>query len=225
VSYRPARRLPLGTVVLGLVLLALVATRLWQDSQQEPTPEVLPSGVFSVERAVDGDTLLLTNGARIRLIGADTPETVKPDHEVEPWGPEATAFTRAFVSGGQVRLEFDRERLDRYGRFLAYVWVDSWMLNEELLRAGLARAEPQFRYSSAMKTRFRQAEAEAKAAHRGIWSNVTPSDVPSSGLECGTKKVGRKCTGMNGNNSNEQASGANRIGILNPISLKFFRFA
>jgi micrococcal nuclease len=104
----------------------------------------------------------------------DTPETVKPNHPVEPWGPQASEFTRQFVAGGPVRLEFDRERLDRYGRFLAYVWVGGRMLNEELLRAGLARMEPQYRYARTVKERFRRAEEEAKAAGRGIWSGLPP---------------------------------------------------
>ena len=102
-------------------------------------PRDLPEGVYQVRRVVDGDTLLLRDGNRVRLMGVDTPETVKPDHPVEPWGAEATAFTRNFVAAGPVRLAFDRVRLDRFNRYLAYVWVDDKLLNEELLRAGLAR--------------------------------------------------------------------------------------
>jgi micrococcal nuclease len=135
-------------------------------------PKSLVEGEYRVERVVDGDTLLLANGATIRLQGVDTPETVKPDHPVEPVGPEASRFTQTFIAEGKgtVRLQFDRERVDRNDRFLAYVWVGDRMLNEELVRAGLATAETGFRYSAAMKTRFRRAEEEAKAAERGIWS-------------------------------------------------------
>jgi micrococcal nuclease len=159
------QRLPLWVVAI----LVLVAA--WRYFSTPPAPpDALAEGLYDVRRVVDGDTLLLTNHARIRLIGADTPETVKPNHPVEPWGPEASEFTRQFVAGKQVRLEFDRERVDKYNRFLAYVWVGERMLNEELIRAGLARAELQYHYSSAKKTRFRRAEAEAKSAGRGIWS-------------------------------------------------------
>jgi micrococcal nuclease len=159
------RRLPFAAAVV--VLLTLV----WRYFNATPEPpEVLAEGLYDVQRVVDGDTLLLANHARVRLIGADTPETVKPNHPVEPWGPEASEFSRKFVAGRQVRLELDRERLDKYGRFLAYVWVGDRMLNEELIRAGLARAELQYHYSASMKTRFRRAEADAKSAGRGIWS-------------------------------------------------------
>jgi micrococcal nuclease len=148
--------------------------RLWTASELPLEPAPLPADVVQVEYVYDGDTLRVAPGERVRLIGVDTPETVKRDHPVEPFGPEATQFTRDFVAGGQVRLEFDRERIDRYGRHLAYVWVEGRMLNEELLRAGLGRFEPEYHYSEAMKRRFRLAQDEARSARRGIWSIDTP---------------------------------------------------
>ncbi len=171
------RRFPAGLsprrqhgLLLLVAALAAAVWHWWHPAAQQPAPQSLPEGVYQVKRVVDGDTLLLTNGCRVRLIGADTPETVKPDHPVEPWGPEATQFTRQFIGHGEVRLQFDRERIDKYGRLLAYVWVGKRMLNEELIRAGLARAEPQYHYSKAMKDRFLAAQMEARAARRGIWS-------------------------------------------------------
>ena len=165
--FRPPRRrrnLWFAAIVLLLVL------RIWQQHARLDPPEALAEGEHRVERVIDGDTLLLTGGARVRLIGVDCPETVKPDHPVEPFGPEASAFTKSFVAGGKVRLQFDRERIDRYDRFLAYVFVGDAMLNEELLRAGLARVEHRFHYSQSIKRQFDRAEAEARQARRGIWS-------------------------------------------------------
>jgi micrococcal nuclease len=163
------QRRPYRAVIFVLAVAALIAFRLYDESGPEP-PEVVEAGQVRVERVVDGDTLLLDDRARVRLIGVDTPESVKPNHPVEPFGPEASAFTREFVAGGDVRLQFDRERKDQYGRFLAYVWVGDRMLNEELLRAGLARAMLRYHFSESMKRRFRQAQDEAQAAKRGIWS-------------------------------------------------------
>ncbi len=176
-SRRFRRRSPYSGV--GLVLLAaLVAWQVWhgwRNSQLERAPENLTEGVYHVQRVVDGDTLLLTNQARVRLQGVDTPETVKPDYPVEPWGPEASEFTKEFVGDGEVKLTFDVERQDVYGRFLAYVWKDGRLLNEELLKAGLARAELGFRYRDAMKRLFQKAENDAKQAQRGIWSAEQPA--------------------------------------------------
>jgi micrococcal nuclease len=162
---RPWQALLLVALVLLLAVLQQFRPRLFSP------PHELAPGTYRVARVVDGDTFVVAEPReRVRLIGADSPETVKPNWPVEPWGPEATVFTKKFLAGGEVRLEFDNERRDKYGRLLAYVWVGHRMLNEELIRAGLARAEPQYHYSAAMKARFRRAQAEARAARRGIWS-------------------------------------------------------
>jgi len=126
--------------------------------------------VVIVQRVVDGDTLLLEEGTRVRLIGVDTPESVAPNRPVEPLGTEAAEFTRSQVEGRHVTLGFDRERRDRYRRILAYVYVDDRLLNEELIRAGFSRAETRFPYDPEMKRRFRTAEDEARGAHRGLWA-------------------------------------------------------
>ena len=151
-----------------LVVLALLYGR-W-PALSPPDPGALAEGTYRVERVVDGDTLVLSNGARVRLIGADAPETVHPERDVEPFGPEATAFAERFVAGGEVELTFDGPRTDRYGRHRAYVWVDGRMLNEELIRAGLATAETHYPFSEAVQLRFQVAQAEAQLAGRGVWS-------------------------------------------------------
>jgi micrococcal nuclease len=79
--------------------------------------------VVRAERVVDGDTLLLTNGEYVRLIGVDTPETKHPQKPVEYFGKEAYLFTKRIVEGKEVRLEYDQTRRDRYGRILAYVYL------------------------------------------------------------------------------------------------------
>jgi micrococcal nuclease len=141
--------------------------------------DVLTEGTYRVERVVDGDTLKMASGARVRLEGIDTPETVRENYPVEPWGPEASSFTKDFIkrAGYKVKLSFGNERLDDYGRYLAFVWDGDKMLNEELLRAGLAEARLGWHFSSALKRRLRLAQEDAQRARRGIWSgtNRTPA--------------------------------------------------
>jgi micrococcal nuclease len=175
VARRRFRRSPYRALAVLLVLVALVGARYFLGGPLPPNPaQPLAEGSYAVVRVVDGDTIIVDPQATVRLIGVDTPETVQPDHPVEPWGPEAAEFTRAFLAGGSVRLSFDRERFDRYGRQLAYAWVGQRMLNEELILAGLGRWEPQFRYAEPMKRRFREAEEEAKRNQAGIWSRDIP---------------------------------------------------
>ena len=151
-----------------LLLTIIAALQSWRGcSLEEREPQPMPEGRYHVLRVVDGDTLLMQDHKRLRLMGVDTPETVKENTPVQPWGPEATQFTCDFVGRGDVRLQFDRERTDRFGRYLAYVFVDDRMLNEELLHAGLARWEPGYHYSQSMKTRLPQGSREAQQAKRG----------------------------------------------------------
>ena len=136
----------------------------------------LPPGDYKVDRVVDGDTVMIATRrgvVRVRLQGIDAPETVKEDSPVQKWGPEATAFTRQFVreAHGRLTVEVDGEPVDQYGRYLAFLWADDRLLNEELVRAGLARAKLGYDYSQAKKDRLRRAQQQAQTAARGVWSD------------------------------------------------------
>ncbi|HEY2892841.1 MAG TPA: thermonuclease family protein [Pirellulales bacterium] len=173
---RQFRRSPYRTLALCIVLALVALSRYWNGEPLEAPPD-LAEGLHRVQRVVDGDTIIFEPRVVVRLIGVDTPETVKPEHPVEPFGPEATQFTREFLASREARLTFDRERLDRFGRHLAYVWVGDRLLNEELARAGLARYESHFHYSPVMKRRFQKAQQEAQEAHRGVWSIESPREA------------------------------------------------
>lgn len=189
---RPKRSLPgfRHQVPGWLVLIALLVALAVRYLGDEPTAQVDPAEpqrTYLVARVVDGDTLLLEGRERVRLLGVDTPESVAPDRPVEPLGPEASQFTKRLVEGRHVRLGFDKERKDRYGRTLAYVYVGDRLLNEELIRAGFSKVELRHPYSNAMKRRFRAAEDEAREANRGLWSldssplpRITPGASPLS---------------------------------------------
>ena len=154
------------------------------ESHTHPTVSG-PDGVAVVERVVDGDTLVIRGGERIRLIGVDTPETKHPDKRAQPFGQEAFEFTRRMAEGKQVQIRFDPgESKDRYGRTLAYVYVDGELLNERLIREGLGRAILNYPFSADMKMVFRNAESAARSARRGVWSQPRPAidlgEQPSS---------------------------------------------
>lgn len=183
------RRRPPHWLTLIVIVLLFVLVRLGQQlrsggSSASPLP--LPEGAYRLERVVDGDTLIVRPGpdtasqlppdfrARIRLAGVDAPESVRPDHPVERWGPESSQFTEDFLSGGQLTLQFGRRRIDRYDRYLAFVFVGETLLNEELARAGLARVKIYSGEESSLTNRLVKAEQEARNARRGIWSGTPP---------------------------------------------------
>jgi micrococcal nuclease len=137
----------------------------------------------TVERIVDGDTLIVHLGGdrvRVRLLGIDAPESVKPGAPVECYGREASHRAAALLpAGAAVRLRTDptQDREDRYGRLLAYVSVDgqSESVNERLLREGFARLDLRASRPFLEATAFRAAQRDARAARRGLWRACGPS--------------------------------------------------
>ncbi len=131
-----------------------------------------------VERVVDGDTIVVRGVGRVRLIGVDTPETVDPRRPVEFFGREASAFTKRLLEGQRVRLEYDRERSDRYGRTLAYVYLhDGTFANAEIVRRGYGHAYTRFPFRHL--DRFRRLEREAREAGRGLWGAESVTERPA----------------------------------------------
>jgi micrococcal nuclease len=161
------------------VVLLLVAFRWWSEGTTLETPpggaaaSGLKPGVYKVDRVVDGDTLIIgERRLRVRLQGVDSPESVKPESPVEPWGTEASDFTKQFIldAKGFVRVEIDGEPTDQHGRHLAFLWDGDRLLNEDLVRSGLARATLHYDFSERKKERLRRAQRDAKRDAVGIWS-------------------------------------------------------
>ena len=116
-----------------------------------------------VERVVDGDTLVLDGGERVRLIGVDTPETVHPKKPVERFGKEASGFTQKLAEGKRVRLEYDAERTDRYGRTLAYVFLeDGRLLNLEIIEQGYGHAYTKYPFFRGWRSSARRRDTPEK---------------------------------------------------------------
>jgi len=131
------------------------------------------SGSGRITRVVDGDTVHVSLGGRdetVRYIGVDTPETKKPGTPVQCFGKAASAANERLVSGEMVRLRFDAERRDRYGRLLAYVFRrrDGLFVNAALVRGGFA-ATLSIPPNVAQAGRLRALERRARARGRGLW--------------------------------------------------------
>jgi micrococcal nuclease len=131
----------------------------------------------TVVRIVDGDTIHVRLGdhlEKVRYIGVNTPELHHPTKGEEPGGRVAAFANRELVAGRSVRLELDAQTRDRYGRLLAYVWVDDTMVNAELVRRGFAQVmtvPPNVRHQSL----FLELERQARAAGRGLWREPAPA--------------------------------------------------
>lgn len=138
----------------------------------------------TVTHVVDGDTIDLRFAAgveRVRLLGIDTPETVKPNTPVQCFGPEASTRTKALLPPGtKVRVTRDAAARDRYGRLLLYVYRsgDSAFINQALVSEGFARILS-IAPNTAHAGELSAAAAAAQRAGRGLWSRCpTPAAPP-----------------------------------------------
>ena len=160
-----------GSVLLFAVV-ALLVLRPWESD-----PDAGPASATAlVTRVVDGDTIEARIGSEIedvRLIGVDTPETVKPGEPVQCFGPQASGFTHSQLEGERVRLVFGVERRDVYGRLLAYTYLRGRFFNSILISRGLARSltiPPNDRFAGL----FERLELAAARAGRGLWGACGP---------------------------------------------------
>jgi micrococcal nuclease len=178
--YQARLTAPLAAAVV-LLVAALVVSRLTlgcagMGCEQETAPgsDLVTHGETPAElvRVIDGDTIVvrLPEGSeeRVRYIGMDTPEEPRSGDPGGPLSGEATAVNEVLVADGDLRLEFDRDLRDDFGRLLAYVFADGVLVNEELVRRGLAVARS-YPPNTARDEELAAAEREARAAGRGIW--------------------------------------------------------
>ena len=130
---------------------------------------------LEIARFVDGDTFWVkqANGTdeKIRLIGVNTPEARNTGRtQVEYFGKEASAYVKNYLTGKKVRIEYDVQRLDRYKRTLAYVYLeDGTFLNAHLVEKGYATVAtypPNVKYAS----KFQELEKKARLGEKGLWA-------------------------------------------------------
>lgn len=146
-----------------------------------------------VERIIDGDSAVISfndQTEKVRFIGVDTPETVHPEKGEQPYGKEASNYTKSRLEGQSVELEFDVQERDQYGRILAYIWIGDEHFNLTLVQEGYAVAStwpPNVKYADL----YRKAQREAREADKGLWGIQDISDQykvgsyevdPSTGL-------------------------------------------
>jgi micrococcal nuclease len=159
------------------------ATEAPASTTAAPEPAGLPAGRDTVlERVVDGDTIVVSGGERVRLIGIDTPETVDPRRPVQCFGREASAHMAELLPPGTaVRLVADVEATDRYGRTLSYVYRagDGLFVNAAMVEAGFAVTAtypPNVAHADDLAALAR----EAREAGRGLWSACEEDAAPAA---------------------------------------------
>lgn len=186
----------LGLIGAFLLGLSLTSYNKPNNVKNSPSPQVISikteatnqsatntqSTAVKVIRVVDGDTIEIEGGQKVRFIGIDTPETVDPRVPVACFGKEASNETKKLLEGKLVTLEKDVSETDKYGRLLRYIFVDNLFVNDYLVRQGFAQTStypPDVKYQE----QFLEAQKEARDNNRGLWSvcqNPQASTTPTS---------------------------------------------
>ncbi|EKF6163689.1 thermonuclease family protein [Staphylococcus pseudintermedius] len=165
------KKITTGVLILVIAIVVLIFQYINGDGPFKKSSTDVRGESYLVKRVIDGDTIIIDKDGqdeRVRLIGVDIPETVKPNTPVQPYGKAASNFTKKHLTNQRVRLEYDREPKDKYGRTLAYVWLGDEMFNVKLAKEGLARAKfypPNDKY----RILIEQAQKEAQKKQLNIW--------------------------------------------------------
>lgn len=147
-----------------------------------------------VTNVVDGDTLDVTGLGRVRLIGVDTPETKHPKKPVEYFGVEASNYLKKLATGKKVKIEFDQQMTDKYGRTLAYLYLeDGTLINAAIIKNGYGHAYTRFPFKKMEE--FRKYEREARLGNKGLWASTDQKTnilaianiQPAASIECKRK--------------------------------------
>jgi|SRR3989344_3772732 len=169
-------------ITTGVLIAVALLTRQYATKQTPPAPSIsaiqsaqaaqaviVPDGMTLITKVVDGDTVEIEGGARVRLIGIDTPETVDPRKPVQCFGLQASDYTKSLLAGVAVKLEKDIEDKDKYNRLLRYIYLaDGTFINLKLVADGYASAYP-YPPNIAHAVEFREAQANARESKLGLW--------------------------------------------------------
>lgn len=155
-------------VYLVIILAIGYGWLVYRPQQQEKTAEYI-----TVQRVIDGDTILLTDGRRVRYIGVDTPESGRMDTPIECYGKEASEANKKLVEGKQVKLVKDISDKDKYDRLLRFVYIDDIFVNEYLLKNGYATVMS-IAPDISKYPQFKLAQQEAKNNNLGLWNKCKP---------------------------------------------------
>ena len=133
-------------------------------------PSLFAADWYHVRWVNDGDTIVLSDGRHVRYIGIDAPEMAYAEKAAEPFAEKSKQYNRNLTLGKQVKLEYDQDRYDNYGRLLAYVFLrDGAFVNQSMLQKGLAhyyQKKPNIRQAK----KLLQAQKAAMRAKVGIWA-------------------------------------------------------
>jgi len=156
-------KLPKNKIIISLIFILAISLGWWKVGPK----------TYLVTQVTDGDTIKLNNGETVRYIGIDTPELEKGEQQAQCFGQQAKEINERLVKNKKVRIETDKNKMDRFGRTLAYVYQSDIFINQELLEQGAGK----FYLDTVNNKHQSTLIAAANQAHKektGLWENCAP---------------------------------------------------
>ncbi|ARD49611.1 thermonuclease [Sporosarcina sp. P37] len=159
-------------IAVVIAIAAVYFPELFEDEEKTPSR----SGLIPVElvKTIDGDTIKIMYEGKeenVRYLLIDTPETNHPRLGKQPYGQQAKVRNQELLQKGKLEIEFDiGDKYDKYGRLLAYIYIDGKSVQEQLLKEGLARVAYVYPPNTRHLDAFEKAEQQAKKSGIGIWT-------------------------------------------------------
>jgi micrococcal nuclease len=180
-SWPPVFKVGLGAICILIFLVITLGANFGSNPANQTKPIApesnrdVPNTNILVRSVLDGDTIQLEDGRKVRFLNMDTPETVKRNYPVMCYGPEASTFVKTMLSDKKVTIVFDKETVDQYDRTLAFVFLAGTdtsnienSINAQMLKLGYAR-ENSYSPNTTYRKKFKELEALAKTNRIGFW--------------------------------------------------------
>jgi len=178
-----------GIAFLALIVIGSLTTEdisesptientITEDSEEQIIPEVeelsnpIKKELFLVTRIIDGDTIEIETGERVRLICMDTPERGEPGYT------EAAQYLQSLILNKEVKMVKDISEVGKYGRLVRYIYLDDLFVNEKMVLEGYAEVYP-YHPDITLCPQIEEAEQEAKENEKGIWSKKPEQEIQS----------------------------------------------
>jgi micrococcal nuclease len=177
-SGRSSRSASPATIAI-IIFAVLAMLRILVFRPELPTAQETSRERVWVEYVIDGDTIVLTGGTKVRLLGIDAPEAGFGGSTPEFYSEQSTTWLRKRIEETHVSLRADSRKRDRYDRVLAWVYDESGeLINAEMLREGQAKLMDEFGLPLDLEELLRTAESEARLLKRGLWAGAPRSPSP-----------------------------------------------
>lgn len=163
----------LGIIICILFILYRILAQYQPRTSHSPINTITNSPTISVIESTvsfvyDGDTIQISDGTKVRLIGIDAPEVAHDNSNQQCFATESAKLLKELILDQKISIEQDKQKQDVYGRMLGYIWTDNVFINDFMIRQGYAKSMP-IKPNTKYAVLFYDAQKDAQENKRGLW--------------------------------------------------------